>query len=267
MSPARMNEAASSERAVVLMYHRVGDANNSWEKKYCISPEMFSRHMCALYRAKMVPCTIDDFVAWMLGKKQLAEKSFLLTFDDGFKGVYDYAAPVLKELGWPATIFLVADLIGKTDAWCSNFNPSGHTYPLMSYSEIGELSMQGFDFHSHTCTHPDLSSLADDAVSDELSRSRQIIQKLSTSSVDYIAYPYGKYDDRVLSAAKKTGYAAGFSVRPGFNRPGQSLMEIRRLDVFGTDSPNMLLRKVRLGSNNGGYFNMLNYYLRRLIRY
>ncbi len=266
MSSAKSDGAVASGRAVVLMYHRVGNTRNSWEKKYCVAPEMFSRHMLKLHDANMRPCAIDDFVAWMLGKRALPVNSFLLTFDDGFKGVYDYAAPVLRELGWSATVFLVADLIGKTDAWCSNSNPSGRTYPLMSNAEIEELSRCGFNFHSHTCNHPDLPLLGDREIDDELSRSRQIIQKITKSSVTYIAYPYGRYDERVLSAAKKTGYAAGFSVRPGFNRPGQSIMEIRRLDIFGTDSPSMLLRKVKLGSNDGTFLSMLNYYFRRLIR-
>ena len=48
----------------------------------------------------------------------LPDGSFLLTFDDGFLGVYEYAVPVLRDLGWPATVFLVSQRIGGRDDWC-----------------------------------------------------------------------------------------------------------------------------------------------------
>ncbi|MGB5340370.1 MAG: polysaccharide deacetylase family protein, partial [Gammaproteobacteria bacterium] len=77
-------------------------------------------------------CSLEDFFLWLAGDKELPEGSFLLTFDDGFRGVYEHAAPVLQHLGWPATVFLVSRLIGGQDVWCQTENPEGFTYPLMA---------------------------------------------------------------------------------------------------------------------------------------
>lgn len=262
-----MSVLASSvaERVVVLMYHRVGAASD-WEAKYCVAPERFSAHMNALRDAGMRPCGIAEFVAWMQGQQTLPSGSFLLTFDDGFLGVYEHATPVLAELGWPATVFLVTALLGKRDVWCEKENPSGKTYPLLGQAEIEAMRGQGFSFHSHSRTHADLSALPDDLLRVELGGSRTELEGLLGGPVPYVAYPYGRLNDRVQQIAREVGYEAGFSVEAGFNRPGQPLMKIRRLDVFGTDTPANLLRKVKFGTNDGSWGNMMRYYGKRLFK-
>ncbi len=252
-------------RTPILMYHRVGDAHNEWERKYCVSPQRFSEHMQVLARAGWQAVTIDNFFAWLDGSIELPEQSFLLTFDDGFLGVYEHAAPLLAALSWPATVFLVSQLIGQRDAWCETHNPSGATYPLMGASHILNLREHGFSFHSHTRSHADLPTLDDNALYSQLAGARDDLQTLLGEAVDYLAYPYGRYDDRVLQAAQAAGYRGAFSVQPGFNRPNIDRFRLRRLDVFGTDSAAALRRKITLGSNNGSLAHTAAYAANRLL--
>lgn len=222
-------------------------------------------HRLAKHGMKAV--SIDDFVASINGKIRLPDGAFLLTFDDGFLGVYEHAAPLLKELGWPATVFLVSGLIGGQDEWCKSENPSGQTYPLMGLREIEELTAAGFSFHSHTRHHPHLPLLTDRELEGELAGSREELASLLDRPVEYLAYPYGQYDERVIEAARAVGYTAAFSVQPGFNRVGIDPYRIRRLDVFGTDTPSMLLRKIKLGSNDGSLGHAARYYVGRLVNH
>lgn len=252
-------------RVPILMYHRVGDAHNDWEHKYCVSAARFADHMRMLARAGWRAVSIQDFFAWLDGRMELPKKSFLLTFDDGFLGVHEHAAPVLSALGWPATMFLVSQLIGQRDAWCEAHNPSGTTYPLMDLTHIRELRGQGFSFHSHTRNHADLPTLNDVELADQLAGARADLQALLGEAVDYLAYPYGHYDDRVLQAAQSAGYRAAFSVQPGFNRRDIDRFRLRRLDVFGTDSAAELRRKITLGSNDGSLGYSLRYYADRML--
>lgn len=255
----------SAVRIPVLMYHRVGEAHNDWERKYCVGAQRFSEHMHTLSRAGWRAVSIDDFFAWMDGHTELPEQSFLLTFDDGFLGVHEHAAPVLTSLGWPAAVFLVSQLVGQRDTWCEAHNPSGVTYPLMDASHIHALRGQGFSFHSHTCNHADLPTLDDVALADQLTGAREDLQALLGEDVPYLAYPYGHYDDRVLHAAKAAGYRAAFSVQPGFNRRDVDRFRLRRLDVFGTDSAVALRRKITLGSNDGSLEHSLRYGMNRVL--
>jgi peptidoglycan/xylan/chitin deacetylase (PgdA/CDA1 family) len=247
------------------MYHRVGDAHNDWERKYCVSPQRFAEHMHILARAGWQAVTINDFFAWLNCSVELPEQSFLLTFDDGFLGVYEHAAPVLKELGWPATVFLVSQLIGQRDSWCEAENPSGITYPLMDASHIRELRNHGFSFQSHSRNHADLPTLNEAALYDQLAGARDDLQTLLGDTVDYLAYPYGHYDDRVSLVAQAAGYRAAFSVQPGFNRRDIDHFRLRRLDVFGTDSAAALRRKITLGSNDGSLRHGFRYIANRLL--
>lgn len=95
-------------RIPILMYHRVGEPDHARDI-YCIRPERFSAQMRALAKAGYQDVSIEDFDAWFRGTRLLPKGAFVGTFDDGFSGVHDFAAPVLKELGglqpcswWPA---------------------------------------------------------------------------------------------------------------------------------------------------------------------
>lgn len=252
---------------VVLMYHRVGDAHNDWERKYCVAPRRFEAQMNALRRAGHCAIAIDDFVAWLEGAATLPSASIVITFDDGFQGVREHALPVLERLGWPFVVFLVSDLIGENDVWTHAQNPSGATYPLLGVREIIDMQQRGVSFQSHTRSHASLTKLDDAALVDELEGSRKRLAEMLGRDVAFLAYPYGHVDDRVRAATRAAGYRAAFSTRPGFNRRDVDRHAIRRIDIFGTDTPAMLLRKVRMGCNDGRLGSAVRYYAGRAARY
>ena len=252
------------DRVPILMYHRVGLAKNDWERKYCVDARRFRVHMDALANAGWHALSIGDFFQWLAGSIELEGRPFLLTFDDGFQSVYEHAAPIVAAKGWPATVFVVSGLLGQTDEWCARQNPNGFTYPLMRQEHIHELRNQRFTFHSHTRSHADLPTLDDATLRMELAGSRAELKDAIGEPVDYLAYPYGHLDDRVVNAANAAGYRAAFSTQPGFNRRSVDLFRLRRLDVFGTDSAAALKRKIRLGSNDGSVGYTLKYALSRV---
>jgi len=253
----------ASGGVIVLMYHRVGSARNDWEARYAISPESFAAHMLALAQRGMRAVSMDSLCGWLDDRAPPSERAFVLTFDDGFRDVRDHALPVLERLHWPSTVFLVSDLIGAEDVWTRTSNPDGRTHPLLNAEEILDMQGRGVSFHSHSCTHASLPGLDDLGLERELVDSRAALQRLLGRPVDYFAYPYGHQDDRVVTAARRAGYRAAFSTQPGFNRRDVDRFRIRRIDVYGTDTPTMLMRKVHLGTNDGSLSNLARYYLGR----
>jgi peptidoglycan/xylan/chitin deacetylase (PgdA/CDA1 family) len=249
----------------VLMYHRVGPARGPWEKRYCIQPGDFQNHIQALQNAGYVAVSLEAFSAWLSGERGLPKGALLVTFDDGFMGVHDHAAPILAAQGWPATMFLVSGLVGGRDEWSLREHPEGKTYPLMGWPEVRALGEAGWDFGSHSVSHGDLTTLDDDALTSQLQVSRQAIAEALGKPVSAMAYPYGRHDDRVCAAAQAAGYSLAFSTRSGFNRAGENPLSIRRLEITGADSPSALLRKIRLGSNDGSLAGMARYYASRIL--
>jgi len=254
---------SASGGVIVLMYHRVGSARNDWEARYAISPERFAAHMLALAQHGMHAVSMNALSGWLDDGVAPGDGAFVLTFDDGFRDVREHALPVLERLHWPSTVFLVSELIGTDDAWTRTSNPDGRTYPLLNAGEILDMQRRGVSFHSHSCTHASLPGLDDAELERELVDSRAALQRLLGRPVDYLAYPYGHLDDRVVMAARRAGYRAALSTQPGFNRRDVDRFRIRRIDVYGTDTPAMLMRKVRLGTNDGTLSNLARYYLGR----
>ena len=249
------------------MYHRVGRAETSAERRYCVSPTRFRDHMHALRDAGYQAISLPAFVAWSRGESSLPERSLLLTFDDGFMGVHDDAAPLFESLGWPATMFLVSSLIGGTDTWGTNeAQRRRRSYPLLGWPEIHAMRQGGWSFGSHSRTHADLPTLPDEQLEDQLRGSKAELEAGLEQAVDALAYPYGRFDSRVAQAAAAAGYTMAFSTRSGFNQPRQDAFAIRRIEVAGTDTAGELLRKVQLGMNDVSMASLARYYATRLLQ-
>jgi peptidoglycan/xylan/chitin deacetylase (PgdA/CDA1 family) len=252
-----------ADRIPVLMYHQVSpDGRRGEDGRYCVSSTLFAEHMHALASNGMQACTIDDFFGWFEGRADLRAGAFVITFDDGFLGVYENAFPVLRELEWTAAVFLVSSLIGKANAWGTE---RAKAYRLLDLSQIDAMRQSGFSFHSHSRTHSDLTGASDEALDDEVAGSKRDLERLLDGSVEYFAYPFGRFDRRVSHAAAAAGYRAAFSVRSGFNRPGVDQYALRRIDIRGTDTPMRVLRKMTLGTNDGSLAEMMRYYASRAV--
>jgi len=246
-------------RIPVLMYHRIGETRNDQERRYCVEPARFALHMHSLEQAGWRAVSLTDFFLWLDGTLEVPEKSFLLTFDGGFLGVHEHAAPVLCRMSWSSTVFLVSQLIGKCDIWSGERNSAADTHPLMNVHHIRELRSLGFSFQSHTRHHVDLPMLDDANLRLELKGAREDIEGILGEPVLHLAYPYGRHDERVLHAVREAGYQSAFSTCPGFNRRAVDRFRLRRLDVFGTDSPAALCRKIEFGGNDGSLWHSIRY--------
>jgi peptidoglycan/xylan/chitin deacetylase (PgdA/CDA1 family) len=181
-------------------------------------------------------------------------------------GVHDHALPVLASLGWPATVFLVAGKIGQQSDWPVTTRYPMAPHPLMGRDQLLRIQAAGISLQSHSLCHHDLTTLDVEMLAADLAGSRERIAEIAGAMPDYLAYPYGRYNDSVCQAAAAAGFAMAFTVDSGFNSPGQDRYRIRRIDVFGSDSPAMLKRKIRLGTNDGSLGNLAGYYMRRALR-
>jgi peptidoglycan/xylan/chitin deacetylase (PgdA/CDA1 family) len=261
-----VNQPPQRQRIPVLMYHRVGQPHDAADRTYCIEPAAFRAHMRTLADAGCRAISTMEFVAWLDGATVSGSgQPFVITFDDGFAGLHEHALPVLREIGWPAAVFLVAGQIGGEDRWALEGHPGRPLSPLLGRAQIDAMAQAGFEFHSHSMNHRSLRALGDGEIEDEVAGSRERLHALLGRPVDFFAYPYGHHDERVVAAVKAAGYRAAFSVLSGFNRRDVDRYRIRRLDVFGTDTPRQLLRKFRFGTNDGSLAAASRYYWRQLL--
>jgi peptidoglycan/xylan/chitin deacetylase (PgdA/CDA1 family) len=123
-----------------------------------------------------------------------------LTFDDGFGTVHEHALPVLREEGVTATLFATTGYLGRANDWPGQpeWVPK---WPMLDWDQVEELAAAGWDIQAHTETHPDLRTMSDDAIRDEMSRSDAAIEERTGRRPDQFAYPYGFVNDRVVELA------------------------------------------------------------------
>lgn len=248
-------------RALILMYHQVDTPRSAQEHRFCTPAKEFARQMDHLVEAYS-PVTLDDLVAGVRGERPLPERAVHVTFDDGFTGVLEHAAPVLAARSIPATLFAVSGRLGRSNDWMT-----GRGFPerpLVSTAQLRELESMGFVIGSHTQSHARLTEVVSERLIEEVADSKHALQDALGKDVPYFAYPYGLQNEAVRDAVVAAGYRAACSTVSGFNRRGQDAYLMRRIDVFGTDRLWQFRQKLRFGRNESSRLYALQYYGARL---
>jgi peptidoglycan/xylan/chitin deacetylase (PgdA/CDA1 family) len=127
-----------------------------------------------------------------------------ITFDDGFLNFTSSGMPVLRHMGLPATIFVVSEAVGGTNAWGGRETPGIPTLALMRWQELEAAHTAGFEIGAHTRTHADLTTLSSAQVEDEIAGCvERIVAELGKRPRRF-AYPYGAVNDAVAGTARST---------------------------------------------------------------
>jgi peptidoglycan/xylan/chitin deacetylase (PgdA/CDA1 family) len=185
--------------------------------------------MTALARAGWQTLSLAEFSAPRTTND--ARRTFLLTFDDGYASLDQHAYPVLADLGFTATTFLVTDYVGKTNTWDVQY--TWNRLQHLSWREIERWQARDFDFASHGATHRRLTWLDQAAVEAELRGSRETLTvRLGPEAGRAIAYPFGAVNQRVVGFAQRAGYALGFG---GVRGNGDPLL-VSRIPVYFWDA-------------------------------
>jgi len=216
----------------ILTYHSLDDSGSVLSTP----PRVFAEQMKILHEmnVRVIPLrTIRKEIGRVIPSQPLV----VITFDDGFKNVYEHGFPILRCYNFPATIFLVTDYCDGRNDWPKQ-PPHIKRFPLLTWNEIREMSQAAFDFGSHTRTHPYLTILPSYRVEEELLESKRRIEVAIRRPADMLAYPYGVYDEAVRKIAQ-THFNLSCSTSLGYVSPQSDLFALERLDMYYLRRPIM----------------------------
>ncbi|TQV71392.1 polysaccharide deacetylase family protein [Aliikangiella marina] len=187
--------------AVILQYHHI---DLTTPRSTSTSPERFSQHMNYLAENQFNVVSLETFLSALTTQESLPPKSVVITFDDGYKSIYENAYPVLKEKGFPFTVFI------NTQPLADNLSQ------FMSWEEIIELTQNKGLIANHSVTHPHLiRRLQDESfsawrerVTNEVLKSQKLIESKVIKTVRAFAYPYGEFNLEVKKILKGVGFWA-----------------------------------------------------------
>ncbi|MHC9416870.1 polysaccharide deacetylase family protein, partial [Clostridium perfringens] len=105
--------------------------NNPNNNELLVNPEKFKEQLQNLKDNNYTPITLDELYEYLRNNKPIPEKSVVITLDDGYKGNYEYAYPLLKEFKFTATIFVISNYVGAQD--------------FMTADQLKEMSNNGIE--------------------------------------------------------------------------------------------------------------------------
>ncbi|MEQ1727849.1 MAG: polysaccharide deacetylase family protein [Vicinamibacterales bacterium] len=179
----------------VLTYHAIADAASP----LAVAPALFARTMARLAHEGWRTLDEGEVQAGLRAGTWPA-RSFVVHFDDGFASVKEHGWPVLRDLGFTATVFVVSGWAGTTNDWPSQ--PAGvPRWPLMTWDDLAGLKGEGATVAAHTVNHPRLPRLAVDQQVDEIGQSIEAVERRFGRGLRVFAYPYGEASADTRSAA------------------------------------------------------------------
>lgn len=200
----------------VIMYHSIKDEKDNPVR---VSKESFQAQMKYLKDNNYTALSLDELYEFIENNVPVPEKSVVLTFDDGYKDNYETAYPILKKYGFKATIFVISDYIGKDE--------------YLNASQIKELDKSGIRIESHTVKHEALNALSYNDQLATLKQSKESLQGLLSRQIKYIAYPYGKYNESTIKAAKAAGYSLALTTDGRWSDKSDGIYTLDRVFISG----------------------------------
>ena len=205
-------------------------------------PRVFEHGIAGLHAQGYRSIRLTEALACLRRRQAFPDRTFVVTFDDGFQTAYTEGFPVLQRHGVSATVFL---RVGTAEVP----HPAARLPPfegrtMLSWPEIREMQAGGIEFGAHTVTHRDLTRMAADQVAVEMSTSKALIEDVLGTPVTTFAYPFGRYDARSRRMAQQyfscacadtLGLLSGGSDPYALERVDAYYLRTRRLfDLMGT---------------------------------
>ena len=215
-------------------YHQVEPVTSN---KFSLSVEKFTAQLEYLHQRGYKSLNSDELLSALAPEAPSTDKAMVITFDDGYRTVFDHAFPIMQKFGFRGIVCIYPKFIGSRLA--------------MSWDQLKTLINAGWSVESHSMTHANLASRYDSPdqelqfLKHEILASRDIIEKQLGNKVKFMVWPYGVYTDRALKLVKESGFAGAMTVDGGASYRGLSPYLVKRQVIYNTDDMNKFL--IRFG--------------------
>ncbi|MEH1992333.1 glycosyltransferase [Nostoc sp.] len=218
----------------ILMYHKIYlESPTIW----WVTVDDFYRQMLELKHKKVV--YLDEY-------NPSDPEHIVITFDGVYKNVLDYAAPILDEFNYPFELFVTSDYIGID-------NYFDITEPQAQFANLQELEIlvkKNGRLQWHTKYHCDLTN---EEIKINLLEELEVpeeLEKIDETGFKWVAYPYGKFNQKVIDKVKFK-FCGAVSCNQGNNN---DLYRLNRITVTNETTFKKATIAVIIPSYNYGSF-------------
>ncbi len=185
-----------------LMYHHVQTKESAEAKKQTslsVYTDIFKSQMQYLKDKGYNTLSMTDLVSFFDSGVAIPKHSVLITFDDGYEDFYTDAFPILRDLGFKATVFTPTGLINNPD--------------YLIWEQIASMNRSVL-FANHTWSHKNVG-VSESIMQYEISTADTQLTERGLNSPKVFAYPYGFDSGQAQLYLSSLGYKAAFSTTPG----------------------------------------------------
>jgi peptidoglycan/xylan/chitin deacetylase (PgdA/CDA1 family) len=215
-------------RIPILLYHRIEDSSAST----ATAPAVFRQHLAWLKEQGWKSLSADEFGFVMKSGRGLPDKSFLITFDDGYETVRTAALDILREFDFKAISFLSTKLLRDSGDRPGASADVENLDAYLSWDQVRELQASGLvDCQSHSHTHNNFSEYAIEQITRDLGTSVDLLSnglRLPRSHFSHLAWPWGLSKAEWRQAATNAGFIFQYAVARQSCRIASALDEIPR---------------------------------------
>ncbi len=250
---------------VVLTYHDV--ARRVPAGTDTVSPAQFAAHIARLQHDGFHFISLSELQAFLSKGTAVPPNAVCLVFDNGYRGIYRYAFPLLRRQRIPAAVFLIVSYVDRL-----RNDLTWREIATMSHSGVFRFGTETYNLHravvidaagDTTAATVGRALLADgrreklasyrQRVLSDLIRARRIVEAKTGRSVNAMVYPYGQYRPALVSLAHKAGYGYLFTTLGWAIRPGANPSLLPRLDVgVWNETPSKVVNAILTVVNDAG---------------
>ena len=236
MTPDALQQAL--ERIPILTYHKVDPRHEIGINS--LSPEKFLSQLQYLHENGYRTVTFQDILA----DKNLPNKPVILSFDDAYESVFNFAAPLMQQFDMRGVVFVISGFVGKANIWDANLG--GMTFNHMNDRQLKNLVAEGWEIGAHTVTHRSLVHLSRKSALKECLCAKDMLEQKFVSAVVAFAYPFGQHSDAAREIVASAGYKfACAGAIPARTSP-KDLLRLPRYSVYQFESSAQLPNKLKL---------------------
>jgi peptidoglycan/xylan/chitin deacetylase (PgdA/CDA1 family) len=221
---------AMTSAVPILLYHSVSDDPPGWIAPYTVSPARFAAHLDLVVASGRVPLTVSGYAD---GRRDgtLPDRPVLITVDDGFADFAGTALPILAGRNLPSTLYVTTGALADRRQDC--VLPAA---AMLRSADLPALETAGVEIGAHAHTHRQLDLLAADAVTTELSLSRDVLADVLGHRIRSFAYPHGYWRARVRRLVADAGFDSACALAQAHSSAGDHPLTLSRLMVLADTS-------------------------------
>lgn len=246
--PGSAQTGNGDQAVAVLLFHAV---ENAPATPNIMSSDTLEATFQAIKECGYHPIGLEQFHAFIDGRAGVPPKAVLITFDDGYRDIYEIVYPLTKKYNYPAVVFTVSK-------WFDPYPRPEHNRPHLNVSEAVELvksglwSVGGHSYEGHrqvevsgNQTEPYYVARAWNntegrhenkeeyyaRVWSDISLDRAALERAGIKGPRDFAFPYGAFNSDVIEMLNKAGYVYLYMTEPGLNRRGQDPSYIYRISA------------------------------------